>query len=322
MDRTERFYKIDQMLGSRGLVPRASFLEELGVSLATFKRDLEYLRNRLNAPIEWDGDAGGYRYSKAHQNGPAFSLPGMWFNASEAHALLMMQKLLSDIQPGLLSNHIAPLQTRLMSLLGSADHSAEEVGRRFRLIHAAKRILPLENFEVIASATLGRKKLRIVHINRQTGEEVDRVISPQQLVFYRDNWYVDAWCHLRDQIRSFSIDAIKQAETMDEPAKNVAQAKLKEYFEKGYGIFSGNNIHWAKLKFTPTRARWVSAEQWHPNQRSSFDKYGYYLLEVPYSDDRELVMDILRHGNEVAVLAPKQLKERIRAILKEALEQY
>ena len=322
MDRSERFYKIDQMLSSRGVVPVSVFLEELGISLATFKRDLEYLRDRLNAPIEWDRDASGYRYANTKQDGPAFSLPGMWFNASEIHALLMMQKLLSDIQPGLLSSHIAPLQTRLMALLGSVDHSAEEVEKRFRLIHAAKRVLPLKNFETIASATLGRKKLRVTHFNRQTGDGVERVISPQQIVFYRDNWYVDAFCHLRNDIRSFAIDAITHAELLDESAKNIAQSKLKEYFEKGYGIFSGSKVQWAKLRFTPTRTRWVSTEQWHPDQRTSFDQDGYYLLEIPYSDDRELAMDILKHGNEVVVVSPKSLRNRIKTILKAAIDQY
>ena len=95
------------------------------MSLATFKRDLEYMRDRLNAPIEWDRDAGGYRFVQPDPNSPAYSLPGLWFNAGEVHALLTMQQLLSNLEPGLLAGHIQPLQTRLKALLGSADHSAE-----------------------------------------------------------------------------------------------------------------------------------------------------------------------------------------------------
>jgi len=79
----------------------------------------------------------------------------------------------------------------------------------------------------------------------------------------------------------------------------------------GYGIFSGKKVQWAKLKFTPERARWVAQEQWHPKQKSKFEVDGSYQLEIPYSDDRELVMDILRHGPEVEVLAPQKLCERI-----------
>lgn len=116
MDRTERFYRIDQLLHERRVVPLEVFLEALGISRATFKRDLEYLRERLNAPIVWDREAGGYRFA-APAAGPAYALPGLWFSASELFALLAAHKLLADIEPGILAAHIAPLQARLAALL-------------------------------------------------------------------------------------------------------------------------------------------------------------------------------------------------------------
>lgn len=160
------------------------------------------------------------------------------------------------------------------------------------------------------------------HFNRERNESAERLISPQQIVFYRDNWYVDAWCHLRNDIRSFSIDAITAAEMSEQPAKEIAASRLKEYFEKGYGIFSGSKVQWAKLRFSPSRARWVATESWHPDQRGAYQPDGSYLLELPYADDRELLMDILRHGDEVEVLQPKALRTRIKELLQSALQKY
>ncbi len=322
MDRTERFYKIDQLLNDQTVVPLGAFLGDLGVSLATFKRDLEYMRERLNAPIQWDRDSGGYRYSQPDPLAPTFALPGLWFNAGEVHALLTMQQLLSNLEPGLLAGHIRPLQARLNALLESQDHSAAEVETRIRIVHAARRQVTHKYFEIVASATLRRKRLKIHHYNRQTGEETERVISPQQLVYYRDNWYVDSWCQLRNGIRSFSIDAITNAEMLNEKAKEVSKLKLKEVLESGYGIFSGKAVIWAKLRFSPERARWVANEQWHPQQKGKFEADGSYLLEIPYSDNRELVMDILRHGAEVEVIAPQKLRKRVGQELKATLEFY
>ncbi len=65
---------------------------------------------------------------------------------------------------------------------------------------------------------------------------------------------------------------------------------------------------WATLQLTPQRARWVASEEWHPKQRAKFDPDGFYVLEFPYGDDRELIGDILRHGPEVEVLAPRELR--------------
>ena len=310
MDRTERFYQIDQLLQSGRAVGIDRFLELLSVSRATFKRDLEYMRDRLNAPIEWDRFEGGYRYAQA-ASGPAFALPGLWFNASEAHALLLMQQLLAELQPGLLEAQIRPLQARLRALLGSADHSAEEVERRFRLISAARRTPAVRHFEAVSTATLRRCRLKLTHYSRMTGETTERTVSPQQMVFYRDNWYLVAWCHLRRDVRSFAIDAISAADLIDEPAREVGRAALAEVMESGYGIFSGREVNWATLRFAPERARWVAAETWHPQQRGRFDDQQHWMLELPYNDPRELVMEVMRHGASVEVLAPQALRDAV-----------
>lgn len=322
MDRTERFYRIDQLLNDRSVVPLELFLDELGVSRATFKRDLEYLRDRLNAPIEWDRDAGGYRYAKQPATGPSYALPGLWFSGSEAHALLTMQHLLANLDPGLLKGHIEPLQARLRSLLGSRQHDIAQVEQRIRIQHAGKRRIDSQCFATIASATLSRRQLQISHYRRQSGEHIERTVSPQRLTFYRDNWYLDAWCHLRHGIRSFAVDAIAAANMLGSPAQDIDSAELDRVLAAGYGIFSGSEIHWASLKFSPLMARWVSHEIWHPQQRSEYDADGHYLLHLPYSDDRELLMDILKYGSAVEVLAPPGLRQKTRDQLRASLAPY
>lgn len=322
MDRTERFYKIEQLLHDRRVATFEEIQSELEVSRATLKRDFQYLRDRLNAPIVYDREAGGYRFDATLGDGKSFALPGLWFNATEIHALLMMQNLLAEVQPGLLGPQIAPLQTRLQSLLGSRDDAPEEVARRIRIVHAAKRHADLRYFEVIASALLKRHRLMIRHWNRGRNEETEREISPQRLVFYRDNWYLDAWCHLREEIRSFGVDAIRHASPLEKPAKEIAAKKLDEVLGAGYGIFSGTQVQWAKLRFTPEAARWVAAEQWHPQQETHTDAQGHYLLEIPYTKPTELVMDILRHGAQVEVLAPASLRLAVREEMISALKAY
>src|SRR5574340_47765 len=315
MDRTERFYRIDQLLNEHRVVPVGVFLEELGISLATFKRDLEYLRDRLNAPIEWDREARGYRFGKADPLAPKYELPGLWFNASEIHALLTMQQLLQNLGPGLLSPHIEPLLARLKMLLESADVPAGSVENRIRILRANARAYEPEHFAPIATAVLQRKRLEISYYTRSRNETQDRAVSPQRLTHYRDNWYLDAWCHLRNDVRSFALDSIRRVRLLDQPAQEVSEAELDAILGSGYGIFSGKAVKWAQLRFTPERARWVGRENWHPEQKSRYDEAGRYCLSLPYSDDRELIMDILKHGAQVEVIEPASLRERIRAEL-------
>jgi len=318
MDRTERFYKIDQLLAEHRVVPFEILQSALEVSRATLKRDLLYLRDRLNAPIVWDRKAGGYRYTGQSEPGHAraggqFDLPGLWFNAQEIHALLTMQHLLASLDKGgLLGPHVQPLMARLNGLMGTADDSAEEVRKRVRIIGVAARQMDLSQFERVGSALLRRKRLLITYHARGSNTVSEREVSPQRLVHYRENWYLDAWCHLRKDLRNFSVDAIERVEILEKPARSLVDKTLNKVLGAGYGIFSGTQVQWARLRFSPERARWVGSEQWHPKQKGHLEQDGAYLLELPYSDDRELIMDILKYGPDCEVLGPEELRQRVR----------
>jgi predicted DNA-binding transcriptional regulator YafY len=149
------------------------------------------------------------------------------------------------------------------------------------------------------------------HFNRQNGKTSERVLSPQQLIHYRDNWYLDAWCHLKNELRSFSVDALSQCEILPTHAKEMDADEIRKVMQSGYGIFGGHAYEWVKLKFNSERARWVVNEQWHPEQRGTLKPDGSYQLEVPYSDERELIGDILKFGADVEVLSPKSLRSNL-----------
>lgn len=310
MDRTERFYHIDRLLNERRVVPVKVFLDELEVSLATFKRDLEYLRERFNAPIVWDREAGGYRFD-APAAGPRYELPGLWFNASEVITLLTMQQLLKNLEPGLLSAHVEPLLTRLRAIMGEGEMPIEDIDKRIRFHRQAARTHDANHFTPIATAVLQRKRMTIDHYVRTRDETIEREVSPQRLTFYREAWYLDAWCHLRRELRSFALDAIRKVSLSTAGAKEVSDKKIRNVLDGGYGIFSGKEVQWAELEFTAEQARWVSREVWHSDQQGCFLDDGSYRLRVPFSNPTELAMDILRHVPAVKVVSPESLRERV-----------
>jgi predicted DNA-binding transcriptional regulator YafY len=194
--------------------------------------------------------------------------------------------------------------------------------RRIRILQAASRPVSARNFQAVCRALLARKRLRIVYYSRSRDQRSEREVSPQRLVHYRDNWYMDAWCHARNGLRSFALDAMVEAEPAEAPARDVEDAELDRELGSGYGIFAGTEVRTATLKFTPTMARWVSRERWHHLQESSFEPDGSYVLQIPYSAERELLMDIMRFGPEVEVLGPPELRGRVVAALQGALAIY
>ena len=323
MDRTERFYRIDALLRERGVVPIEIFLEELEISRATFKRDLEYLRDRLHAPIAWDRAERGYRFTEAAPAAPRYALPGLWLNEAEIRALLALRELLEKVHPGLLGPHVEPLIDRARALLGGHGEASSEVARRVRILHAPRREVRSAEFGTICEALLARRRVHVLHYSRPRDETLERTLSPQRLVHYRENWYLDAWCHLRNGLRSFALDCVRHAAVVDEPAREIADFTLDRDLGAGYGIFAGGGRpRMAHLRFSAMQARWVADEVWHSRQEGAFDASGRYELKVPYTDSRELVMNILKYGADVEVLGPEALRTEVADALRDACALY
>jgi len=327
MDRTERFYRIELLIRGRGCVGFDALRAELEVSPATLKRDLQYLRDRMDAPIVYDRDLNGYRFAPGIASGGAgaatHELPGVWFSEKELHALLTMHQLIAGLDDGgVLGRHLQPLLDKLHGMLGASSAEAQALMRRVRIVHPARRPVPSRFFEEVGSALLRRRRLSLDYYTRSKRSQSTRIVSPQRLMHYRNTWYLDAWCHASDGLRRFALDAMRAARVLDEKSREVPLKTVEAELDKGYGIFGGDRVHWARLAFDAEAAQWVGQEEWHPRQELQPQPDGGLRMRLPYTDPTELVMDILRHGPHVRVLAPAELAGRVRAQLADALARY
>jgi predicted DNA-binding transcriptional regulator YafY len=322
---TERLYRIEALIRARGSVSFQTLLDELEVSRATLKRDLEYLRSRMGAPIEYDRDANGYRFATTPQLGTRHELPGLWFSEAELYSLLTAQQLLASLDSdGMLSRHLQPLLDRIRQLLGHGDgrQAAELLSARIRVVTTWRRPVPSRFFERVASALLQRQRLHLRYLTRGRGQVGERDVSPQRLVHYRNTWYLDAWCHRTEGLRRFALDAIEAAETLDTPAHELPLAQVQAEMDTGYGIYAGGRRQWATLHFDATAARWASREEWHPQQQGRWLDDGGYELRLPYVDATELAMDVLRQGEQVRVVSPASLVQTVKQRLQRAAALY
>lgn len=322
MDKFDRIYELHKILRDRRTpISRADLMARLdGCSQPTLYRLIRLMKDQLNAPIEWHEDLQGYYYRR-DAGGGTYELPGLWFNAKELQALIVFDRLLENLGPGLLGEHLAPLSRRVAELLEHRRLGLGEVASRIRVLGMASRPAG-EWFPVLAGATLQRRKLRLAYHGRNRDQVTERIVSPQRLVHYRDNWYLDGWCHSRKGLRIFAVDRVKNAAELEEAADARPEEELNEHYASSYGIFAGKANKTAVLRFSAERARWVADERWHPKQTGQFLTDGRYELRIPYRDDRELVMDILRHGPDVEVVAPDSLRNGVAERLHLALAQY
>ena len=310
MSKVERLYHLHNILSQRRTpISRQDLMERLECSQATLYRLVAELRDFLGAPLEQDEDTRGFYYDRSYDQ--PFELPGIWISPAELQALLTARQVLGNVQPGLLEGELQSLQGRISSLLQQKGVDEAEGQARIHIQAVAGRAVPEHLFQDVMGALLGRHRLHIKYHGRRKDDISERDISPQRLTQYRNSWYLDAWCHKAEGLRSFSLERIADQTLLDKPAKEVSEKVMAGHYDSAYGIFSGPAEHTAVLKFTPEMSRWVAEEQWHPDQKGSYDADGAWRLQLPFSSARELVMDIQRYGPEVQVESPDFLREAV-----------
>jgi predicted DNA-binding transcriptional regulator YafY len=279
----------------------------LRVSTATAKRLIKFLREQ-GTPIQFVREANGYVLDR---DAAPMSLGGPSFGARELSALLTAHELLAQIPPGVFRRETAALRHQLQALLYDKPTGSREIRRRVRLMLPQQRTLDEATFRCVLSALNAQRRLRMTYRSRSKEQDSHRTVSPLRLTFYRSNWYLAAWCHRSNDLRVFSIDRIATVESTPVPCQVPADADVDGRLSTAYGIFEGTANAVAKLHFDALPARWIADEQWHPDQRLEQRPDGSLVLYVPYRHATELVMDVLRYGGDVEVLAPPELRKAV-----------
>ncbi len=319
MDKFDRIYAMHRLLSQRRTpISHEDLQQQLECSRATVTRTLELLRDHLNAPIVYDREHNGYVYARS---GQAWELPGLWLSGREVVALMAGMKFLGESGQGLLSEMVRPFRSRLEEILKQKHMGAGELMRRVKIASTNIRDQGAY-FHVVADATVRRRQLQISYYSRSTDQGSERCVSPQRMVNYRNNWYLDAWCHSREGLRTFSLDMIRAASLRKEAAREIAEHALDEQLSHSYGIFSGQPTAVAELLFSAHAARWVATETWHPEQRGERLSDGRYRLRLPYAQPAELIGEILRYGEDVELIGPPALRQAVQTQLQAALAQY
>ena len=321
MEYRSKFYLLDQILRSSRLpVPMRVLVERLECHERTVRRVMEEMRDRFNAPIEYDRRRNGWHY----RTGETFVLPGFWLDEQELYALLTIQQLLSNLDPVFLQEELKPFKQRIQEILGKTTglKNTKPLGEFIHLLPYNRRDQQYERFQTIASACLQRQQLRVTYHNRSENQREARILSPQVLIYYRDNWYLGAYCHSKDGLHPFSLDRIRDAEMLPENSRAIPKEELEEVFFSTFGIFSGTAQAVAILQFSAEAARWVEGVTWHKTQEANWQEDGTYILKVPYSLPTELIGEILRFADGVTVLEPQELREAICEKLEKMAENY
>jgi len=317
MDKLDRIQKLHQLLITRRYPVSLRILaDKLGCGEKNAKRLIRTLEDLMLAPIEYNKEHKGWAYACGPDT--KSQLPGLWLTAEELQSMALLLHMLQNFGNGLLNDELKVVEKEVHKLLKARKISPEVLKNRIKVLPIGHRSVPNDIYLRVSDALLKGKQL-LLRYTDYSGKQTQRVVSPQDLVYYRDNWYLDAWCHTKKDIRQFLLARMAKAAISDEPAHVVPIAKLEEHFSGSYGIFAGKPEHTAILRFCGNVAQEVSQQVWHPHQEGRWDGEDY-VLRFPYGDDRELVRDVLRYVPDVVVEGPVGLRAAVVTRLEEGLK--
>jgi proteasome accessory factor C len=318
MDKLDRIQQLHQLFISHKQPIKLRVLaEKLECTEKTVRRHIAALQDLVQAPIEYV-EPFGWCYKV--RPGEQFQLPGLWLTAEELQSMALLLHVLAKFGSGLLNNELKAVEREVNKLLRSRKINPDTLIDRIRVLPLAHRNIPNEVFLKVGEAVLKAHQIRFRYRSFENTLTV-RTISPQSLLYYRDNWYLDGWCHEKCALRTFSlarIESILNYEAAPAPAYQVTVDERDEHFGDAYGIFTGESTKIAVLRFRSNIAREISIQQWHPQQEGNWEG-STYVLRFPYGDDRELARDVMRYVPDVVVEGPPGLKAEIVSRLRSGL---
>jgi predicted DNA-binding transcriptional regulator YafY len=228
----------------------------------------------------------------------------------ELIALLTIQHIIAGMTSKTLTDVFSPLQKRLDKYLKIIVKHPAEWADKIKILDIHYRKIPPGIFVRLTEAIAREYVIKFCYTS-SFGKETLRVVSPQQLVRYKDNWYLDAWCHENNALRIFSLDNIRDMKHANKQYFRPEEGTIHEIYATSYGIFSGKPMAIAKIRLTGLAARYAKREIWHPEQVLTDNKDGSVEIDLPYSKPHELLREILSWGNEAEILEPVSLREEI-----------
>lgn len=301
----ERFIWFDTRVRA-GKYPNATSLAaQFEISTKTAQRDIDFMRYRLRCPLEYDPRRKGYYYKDG-----TFSLPMVYLSSAELSALMLAKKMLQDISGECLGDEITSIVDKITNVLNK--HSAgNHIDGAVSFQSVGYSPAPEKVFKSILEACLRRTQLTFRYYSPASNETNVRTVDPYHLFNYMGTWHLVAYCHLRRHMRDFALSRISEVETQDETFEVPSHFDVKEYFHSSFGLYKGGGKREVSIRFAPHKAKWVKGQIWHRNQKLKELKDGSIELSFEVADFSEVMREVLKYGNGVEVIKPKDLRELV-----------
>ncbi len=305
----ERYYWFHGQIKA-GQYPNAKKLsEKFEISQKQAQREIEFMRDRLCAPLFYNPGPKGYEYED-----DSYELPPIWFKEDELLALCLALRLASTLPDHKLKDSLYELLEKFLTFrfLGSPP-GLTDIKEKVSVKNVEYYRVDESVFHKVMESLFRDEPLKVSYYTPHKNETTERIIQPLHLLCYMGSWHLIAFCTLKNELRDFALSRIRLIELSSRPIKLPnGLPHVRDYIRKNFGVMTGGESIEVCLKFTPEVANWVSEQVWYSGQEVSLNKDGSICLKFPVADFREIKREILKYGASVEVLSPPELIREIK----------
>jgi predicted DNA-binding transcriptional regulator YafY len=293
--------------------------QNLEVNQRTIERDIEQLRDRMSAPIEYDRIRKGYYYTND------FTLPPFQFTEGEMVCLFLGQKLLTQLEGTAYRSDLQMLFDKLQCLLTADSRFSNSMVEDI----ISFNISPLrgedwrvaQNFSLLRKAANLKNQVKIEYHSMNSGETAARVIFPYHLRYHQGAWYVIAYCTVRSEPRIFALDRINSIEVLTEKFNYPADFNIDKYLENVWGIIRGTQYQ-VVIEFDQFQAKWIKERPLKAGEKIRESEDGGVIFTCEVSGLTEIKQWALSFGSHAKVLSPPELITELEQEIKKLGEIY
>ena len=306
----ERMNFIHEQLEADKLPNCSSIAKAFEVTPKTIQRDIEFMRDRMGYPIEWDGARRGYRYT-----GPVEHMPMATITEGELVAMLVAQKAVEQFRG-------TPFEKPLANAFAKiADHLDGPVTVALGEARSAITFKPigvgrgdLDLFRKLSEAVLHSVEIEFDYDKGDAQALRRRHLQPWHLCCVDNQWYVIGHDMDRGEKRTFAVTRMSAVRVTRRTFVRPRDFSIKDHLGGAFGIFAGTGDHRIRLRFDGWAVKIVRERFWHESQKFLERRDGSLEMELHLSSLEEVQRWILSFGDRVEVLQPASLRRTIAEI--------
>ncbi len=305
----ERYYWFHGQIRT-GLYPNARKLaEKFEISQKQAQREIEFMLDRLGAPLSYNSSEKGYEYEE-----DGYELPPVWFKEEELLSLCLALRLAATLPDHAIKDSLYKLLEKILAFrFLDSSPGIEEIKEKVSVKNIGYYRVDEATFHRVVDSLFRNEPVRVSYYTPHRHETTDRTILPLHLLCYMGSWHLIAYCAMKKEFRDFALSRIRGIESATESIRLPPQLPhIKDFIGKNFGVMTGGESVEVCLRFSSEVADWISEQIWYSGQEVSLNEDGSICLKFPVADFREVRREILRYGASVEVVSPPELREEIK----------